>query len=1580
MSFSWKEKKNYICKMDFRKRIIEIFSILLLCASTGDAQDVFMFVAGQRSTSSTTGDVLHQYDYWILPSSSSSTGTLQIFDAGVGGIADIINGSADTKTTFQLFAYDSLKAGQPMQVLTTGNEQKYMNRWFTVAILNASKSPQGWFLRVSTNDADDINSFKLAVVDNKGENSIGKSWSLYSYELPICLFGVSENEEVQIRPHPTFSKNKPQLQSFGEELSSVYIRDLFGQEIRLPIPADFILSPLAGFQNQWGLSITGSAARINNIVIRSKSDSAIVWEWLPVIVQKPKPITATIFQYAGNNCNAVRLILSEATRRDINGLSPLWIIGDTTIAGDSSLIEFPKAGTYAAQVLLPTTGLAFPKYWRNKLSIKINAPPVSVISGAIAAISPGESLTLSSKESVDPEGSPLRLQWFINDEYRVNQSSLRFMSLIPGIYNIKLVVDDGAEHSACHEAIDTKTIRINAQPYAEISGPRIHGRNIETKMMVKNEFDSDGDELQYTWNGPGIVGSNQGRSIILNHDKAGQYSISFTVSDGSGTSNSTYTTSIQYRVNADPVPAFVLPEQAAPNDELILSATNTMDHDGQNLSFHWSVSDGSELESAEATLTFDAPGNYEITLTVDDGEGVANSVQSYKRSIHINAPPVPIITAVDHSTSAQQFISADKSYDDDQKTLLYTWDFGDGSTGSGKTITHLFQKSGSYNITLIVDDGQKQTNSKQKTIHNIVINKYPTANFTIPSNWEPQTPLLVDGTKSTDPDGFIGKYEWLINGKIVTRDSVSSLIFSDPGDYAVALKVMDNSGFDDAVSIKTASLHVNYPPIIKFKVSPEVTEENETVTFDAKGTYDPDGKIKNITWKFPDSTILSGTKITKVFKSSGMMSVQIIADDGQKFINSTQSKNFNLLVNNRPIIVTKTFIRSNSQVVLLDASQSYDIDGQALKFDWLLSDGTHRKESSFYWNAPKGGVHFITLTVNDGQGKKNSIARESVKLLVNRPPVAIVDSVIYSCTGMTLLLNGSLSYDPDGDPMTMQWDFGDGTTSAETNPAHIFTKPGFYPVKLSLNDGFAEQPTIATIPVIIEGSPQAFQNFEDTTICVNTPITFDGTRSYDPNGPIGSFSWDFGDGLNALGSTVTHGYSKPGTYYVTLTVVGNGSGHCSKVNQATSTVRVVDGPAAEFSLADAISVGEEIQVDASQSRANGTITSSVWEIHGGEKIVTREGLQSKFTFDKPGIYTVKLTITIESTTLCNTSSIVKNIRVNAPPKLQWEVPKNIAFGDLLVMDASKSFDPDGIITEYFWTFDGKKIGTTPIVSLPMTTPGDHTVSLQITDNSGTSSRFATSNTTVRVNSKPDPSFTVPDPLYISERMVLVADRASDADQDTLRFTWKIDGAICKSNTVSFEAGKHTIVLIADDRRGLKNSIDSVQKEISVIPQPDLKSLVVPKDWMLGNEISIKDISDIPNIGFIEIFEIVKLIPIQSLGKQTITIGWSPRGDILAQENYQIEVWPELKFLSVPEPKTIVWNPSNPSLVLSTPEVNRPETRKVSYEWRKGGTLIGFGKVIEAPLGKGMNKITVKAMDQDMVGARPVEIQMIVNCE
>ena len=1562
------------------KHILVSLCCIISLRALVEAQDVFTFVAGKKASTASTGDDLHQYDYYIKPSSASSQVTLQIFDGGLGGVADVVNGSADTKTTFQLFLFDSLKTNRPLLVLNTGNEQKYINRWVPVASLNAAVAPHGWILRVSAGDGDDANAFKLNLVNRKGLSQVGKDWMIYSYDLPLCLFGISENGEVQVCPHPAFSMKRPALKSFGEENSTVFFRDIFGHTSSLPIDKTFLNASVGNIQNRWGVSITGSSQRINNLVIRSKSDTAFLWEWMPTIVQKPKLPVVSILKQAGVNCNSVRLVVSESTRRGGSNSSPLWVIGDTKLSGDSVLVEFPKAGNYSGQVLLPTSGLYFPKYWLNDFTVNINAPPIAVITGAQEIVSPGEVINLMANESSDPEGSPLQLQWFVNNESRGDQSTLRFSSLIPGVYEIKLIVNDGASNSICNEASDSKTIRVNAQPYAEINGPRIHGRNVESKFIVKNDFDSDGDQFLYTWNGPGIVGSNKGRSVLVKHDEAGSYQISLTVNDQTGTTNAAYSTMVEYRVNADPVPAFALADQAAPEDIIQLSSTNTMDPDSKNLSYHWSVSNGVQFDTSNVSLAFKIPGDYTVTLKVDDGEGVENSVQSYSRAIHINAPPVPNITAVDHSTSARQIISAEKSFDDDQKVLSYNWNFGDGNTGSGKSMVHVFQKSGRYTITLTVNDGQKQSNSLQSTTHVLVINKYPTARFSIPALWEPEKPLPVNGTSSFDPDGQVSKYTWLINGKEVSHDSISSLVFPDPGDYAVALRVTDNSGFDDAIGMQTATLHVNYPPVIKWRTIPAVTEENELVTFDAKGTTDPDGKIENVTWRFSDSTMLSGMKVKKAFKNSGLMTVRITADDGAGYSNSVQSKDFTILVNNRPIIVTKTFLRSNSHVVLLDASQSYDIDGQALKFDWLLSDGTHRHEASFYWEAPKGGVHFISLTVDDGQGKKNSLARESIRLIVNRPPVAVVDSIIHSCTGMTLLLNGSLSYDPDGDPITIQWEFGDGTSSNETNPAHIFTQPGFYTVKLILNDGFAEKPTIATIPVIIEGSPQAFQSFIDTTICVNASLTFDGTHSTDPNGPLGSYSWDFGDGINALGSTVTHAYSHPGTFYVTLTVVGNGSGRCSKVNQATSTIHVVEGPTAEFILPEAVSIGEEVQVDASPSRAHGKILSTTWEARCDDIVLTKEGPQTQFKFDKPGLYAVTLTITIETSTNCSSSSVVKNIRVNAPPELVMIVSKDIALGDLLVMDGSKSFDPDGILTEFLWTVDGAKVGTTPIVSLPMTTAGDHIVTLRIMDNSGTSTHAASQAMKIRVNSKPNPMFTMPDPVYESETVKLEPARLSDSDGDTLNFTWKIDGLEYSSTTTTFLPGRHTLVLSANDGRRLSNSIDSVQRDIFVLPKPDLKSIDFPKDWVTGGEMNVAEITNDPNVGFIENLMICKTWLAKTAGDQTVALGWAPRKEILSQENFPIHVWPLLEYMNPPAVKVLTWNPSNPSIILTVPNVNRPETRKVTYEWRRAQSVIGYGKMIEAPLKAGKNVFLVRAIDQDMVGARPIDVEIVVDCE
>ncbi len=69
--------------------------------------------------------------------------------------------------------------------------------------------------------------------------------------------------------------------------------------------------------------------------------------------------------------------------------------------------------------------------------------------------------------------------------------------------------------------------------------------------------------------------------------------------------------------------------------------------------------------------------------------------------------------------------------------------------------------------------------------------------------------------------------------------------------------------------------------------------------------------------------------------------------------------------------------------------------------------------------------------------------------------------------------------------------------------------------------------------------PVANFTFVPQTPQVNTEITFNASSSYDPDGSIVNYTWDFGDGTTAEGKVVKHSYSKEGTYTVTLTVTDN---------------------------------------------------------------------------------------------------------------------------------------------------------------------------------------------------------------------------------------------------------------------------------------------------------------------------------------------------------------------------------------------------------------------------------------------------------
>ncbi|MDX2128618.1 MAG: PKD domain-containing protein [Chloroherpetonaceae bacterium] len=1583
-----------------KNRLLLLLLALQFFGVHAAAQEVFMSISG-TTASTISGVDERQYDYWFKPSQTANNATIRIFDAGISKNSfDVIYGAMDTRTTFSLYRFsdlyeitpegvrpkpDSLVKASPLKVLTVADEQQYRNRWAEFSRISKGDSPEGFIVRASTKDGgNDVNAFRIISTEANSLSAQSPNWRLVTINLSVALIELPNTFEAQFLPYTEGYSEYPKPTTFavvGEEGAIVTLKDEFGKNASPKNPGDFWIPEVSGEKNRWGLSISKSKVN-NHLSILSTSGFPMLWEFTPKLFKVQSEPPLRVIELPGKECNEVRFQIAPETKRGIGNAVPIWVFDAEKRTGDSTEFSFKESGDYNVSIWIPSSGIYFPKYWVRKFTTHVNAPPKSVISVSKNILSPNESLLFTSERSYDPEGKPLRFIWTVDGVPRGNSSEFRFQTSIPGKYAIGLTVVDDAKNSSCITNTSTAEVVVNSQPFTEIEFPAEFARKETQTFSAKNAYDPDNHPLNYLWSGKGVDPQNNSSSQAdVYHEEHGYYDAALTVDDGTGTLNATYTKSVRYRVNAEPLPKFTLTELAAPNDKIVISASATTDADDRNLIYTWEVSDGRDFEGRDISLTFTSPGDYTVELSVDDGHNVSNSIQSLTKNIHINFPPVPVITAESQSTSAKQEFSASETVDKDDETLRYTWDFGDGTRGEGMDVTHLYQRNGTFKVTLTVDDGRRQTNSVQRISHEIEILRYPIAEFTIPDFGEPGKPVQVDASRSYAPSGDIESITWYIDGVQVADGKTALLTITEPGDHTITVVVKDNTGFEDAKSSKSKMVHINYPPTPEFTVSSEVFAPKDLISFDASSSSDNEGRIKAYMWRFSDGTVLNGPKVKKSFNKSGIVEFTLTVDDGSGFNNSIQQKSGRVLVNSTPILVSQSYIKTNSSRILLDASRSYDIDNHAINFEWVLPNGEKRSGASFFWDAPSGGVHFVSLNIDDGQGLSNSRVRETIKIVINRPPVAIVDSLVTACTGQTILFSGSRCFDPDADALKLTWDFGDGTQSSETNPAKTYKLPGQYSVKIFISDGFADQPTLAVIPVKIGGSPIAIQRFTDTTVCVQSLITFDGSLSFYPGGTIGSYAWDFGDGETALGKTVQHLYSKPGKYSVVLTVIGEnaltGTSRCSRISQTNATVYVVSGPVAEIAINSWVAPGDTLMMDSSPSQSgDGKIVSIEWIIGADTNStaydslatapIKKQGEKIEHIFKKPGIYPVTLFIASNATTNCRTSSITKYVRVNYAPVIVWRLPKSIPLGEPLILDASQSKDPDGIIMGFEWKLDGRVIGTTPILQYTITAPGNHTIELKVYDDSPTRSKSSVVSNTIYVNAPSRPEMIVPSPIYAQETVPLRI--KTSTRQKATSYAWLVNNTPVTDSTYQFPAGRHIITLISDDGLGLSNSIDSVRQEVFVTPAPLLEASL-PRYLNKGAKLSFKKYSRERFSGFVNDDKLDSVYIAKEVGEVSITLGWKPKTEILATRVYSATVFDSLSFTESPETLVLTWNPANPSTLVSAPKINRVGNWNVSYKWfNSAKKLVGYGKMAEVPLLKGLNTFTVEATEQGVFGS------------
>ena len=409
----------------------------------------------------------------------------------------------------------------------------------------------------------------------------------------------------------------------------------------------------------------------------------------------------------------------------------------------------------------------------------------------------------------------------------------------------------------------------------------------------------------------------------------------------------------------------------------------------------------------------------------------------------------------------------------------------------------------------------------------------------------PVDSVLLDGSLSSDSDGYIRAYFWRLKQgpagwSIQHADSSKTwAYFSRPGTYIFELTVTDNAGASatDTVAVYVISA-VNLPPVAVVNQDTVIYLPADSVVLNGSASYDPDDTLKSdlrFRWSKiagPASYIFSDSlsAITWVHQLKvGQYVFQLVVEDASGAQDSAY-----VTVNVDTFYISglhadagpERTIQLPQDTVILDGTASVDSSGRIKQYQWtILSAPTNSKAKLSDTLASRTilqqlteGKYVILLTIMDSSG---ATASDQVTITVlppaNKPPIANAGAdITLILPTNTATLNGSASYDPDGTIVSYRWDFISGpsqytiTGANSPRPTLYGLVQGTYVFRLTVTDngGATATDTVHIIVMPEPNLPPVVDVRGDTVITFpSNSLVLDGSHSYDPDGYIVSYQW-----------------------------------------------------------------------------------------------------------------------------------------------------------------------------------------------------------------------------------------------------------------------------------------------------------------------------------------------------------------------------------------------------------------------------------------------------------------------------------------
>jgi PKD repeat protein len=550
----------------------------------------------------------------------------------------------------------------------------------------------------------------------------------------------------------------------------------------------------------------------------------------------------------------------------------------------------------------------------------------------------------------------------------------------------------------------------------------------------------------------------------------------------------------------------------------------------QNSFVSWDFGDGYISYASEPAHIYTSPGTYTVTLKAGDIDG--NPQLTVADEIIISDTEHYVID-FDASVRYGQFPLTVQFYNLSPDADSWLWDFGDGTTSTDQHPEHTYQDPQTFTVKLVSTNGSLVRSHIRENFIRVTENDIPKAGFTISPDTDygtsPHRVTFIDTSTGTITNAY-----WDMDGERIYETN-PAYTFTRPG-TAIIKRVVSNPDWTDELM---TSIYIVPSGVIRIFATPLRGISGDEVQFKSFIA----APYTKVSWDFGDGNTSEDLSPVHTFTTPGTYTVTLSVWTGPVLYPVTKPLSYVVIdADDLPVPeFSASALTGNAplEVTFTDLST-----GEVDTYLWDFGDGTTSTESDPVHEYTTDGRFTVSLTVENEYGSRTMTKYHFIRVF-DVPEAAF--SATYTGPSVTTPRPADMLPPYNGwtvafhdlstnSPSSWLWDFGDGTTSTDQNPTHVFTTIGkSYWIELTVTNTAGTDivgmditvlPTYFNIPVII-------YNIHTTTSPYMVSFMPGSWESND------TFIWDFGDGTKSTERMPVKEYTFPGMYVVSFSQISS---------------------------------------------------------------------------------------------------------------------------------------------------------------------------------------------------------------------------------------------------------------------------------------------------------------------------------------------------------------------------------------------------------------------------------------------------------